>query len=484
MKALPWVELEGQIIRKKRRPEWLVLAVKPEGSRSTAAMIQRHDVESCTTRLPIPVLHTNTKDCADFAILQAKVLVKGYLCKEANELYVDEIQLVACSPQPEAVGWVMGNIARKTGRFLPSVIMLNEDEESAAVTVQSILDLPPRPQRLAMNRFIRRIQGIEKEEREPRERLARTRLCEMELLERIETLAESSSFSWELLKPNCIKFDECGEQSTPSLDSLPKNIPENESQPAYRNRNRTRVEYLTGKKHPQILWITRRIQELRKNDPASFGGPLHFLDVGGGRGDLATTLALTFEDCFVTVVDLNLSSLQAGRDYSKELGIARRMLFVDADFQEYHQNPSAFKYLGEQEDKMKHLQFPPINVVVALHACGDLSDLALEHARKLHCPFVICPCCYTKRYVFKTEAEPPAWCRLYQEQELHYPYERDQTKVMGRLAELDERPEVSRRAMTLINSMRLHCLSTEYCVSLEEYERTMSKRNLVLVGTK
>ncbi len=37
-----------------------------------------------------------------------------------------------------------------------------------------------------------------------------------------------------------------------------------------------------------------------------------------------------------------------------------------------------------------------IEFLVALHACGGLTDLALQYAVKQQCPFLICPCCYVK----------------------------------------------------------------------------------------
>jgi hypothetical protein len=241
--------------------------------------------------------------------------------------------------------------------------------------------------------------------------------------------------------------------------------------------------------------MTQRVSTLlsnRKSTPVH-----HILDVGGGRGDLATTLAMALPDCLVTVVDKNQPSLEAGRAYAEQLGLSSRMFFVHADFRDFHRDPMTFYSTAgirggtananepDEEPTPMRQPPPPINLVVALHACGDLSDLALAHAQQLSCPFVVCPCCYTKRYI--DDFQPP-WCRLVNdtsEKAAANQKDEDMACVLGRLAELSERPEVSRRAISVINSMRLFIVESSDCsysVALEEYEDKSTKRNLVLVG--
>jgi Methyltransferase domain len=181
--------------------------------------------------------------------------------------------------------------------------------------------------------------------------------------------------------------------------------------------------------------------------------------------------------------------------------------------------------------------------VVALHACGDLSDLALDFASRAGADFMVCPCCYTKRYIPHFE---PAWCQFVREEpanmhgqevgvggpsrnhdnnhpfgeegivrgpqsegitligpasdSLHAPTPPPSDslhasmpppppsslpdQILGRLAEMDNRPEVSQRAQNIINSMRMAALHDLYDVSLESYQGDSSKRNAVLVGTR
>jgi hypothetical protein len=144
---------------------------------------------------------------------------------------------------------------------------------------------------------------------------------------------------------------------------------------------------------------------------------------------------------------------------------------------------------------------PKIDCVVALHTCGDLSDLAMTFAQRSSCAFVICPCCYTKRYIapfmppylnnqsfwkFPSTAEPSS---LSSEDPTCTNKESDNSiqtmqKRLHRLAELTERPDISLRAMQLINSMRLYSLpKNRYDAYMEQLsEHSSSSRNLVLVG--
>ena len=143
------------------------------------------------------------------------------------------------------------------------------------------------------------------------------------------------------------------------------------------------------------------------------------------------------------------------------------MNFVHADFFDFMQYPSSYLPSSDKNNT------PPIDLVVALHACGDLSDLAMAFALQLKIPFVVCPCCYTKRYIPKFL---PKWHDSWTDHEL---------QVVGRLAELNERPIESKRARRIINSMRLGCIEeNDWKLYLEEYDSTSSLRNLVLIGDR
>jgi hypothetical protein len=302
---------------------------------------------------------------------------------------------------------------------------------------------------------------------------------------------------------------------------------------------KTRREYLHDKKWPQIRWLLRRLvpivqrlRELRGSDHRL----LELLDVGGGRGDLAVAVAEAFSDVRVTVVDLNESSLEGGRAYYQSRKPANeteeRVVFVCGDFAEYARggfsSEDGLHNENTNNDTNATLKPRKFDAVVAWHACGDLSDYALEFAVRdtgaNANAFVICPCCYTKRYIASFE---PKWIGDYtiQEQQRclpcaplpvnnnnndgeskHDPKSNISTsqidsdiKTIQRLAEINERPEITHRAMGLINTMRLRSLLTlsssssssqqqqqmpTFDITLEEYDLSYSSKNLVLVGIK
>ena len=547
------VEIQGTILRKKKRQQWLVLAVKqqPDGGATVAAYLSRKAVVDDDG-----LALCCTSECQDFLFLHATVLLKGFLgpnasrpllhqyhhphvteeedaCTisgqdETQRLYVNHISLVQCAPDPSAVLIVLKSLAANDGRFPPSVLpnlmpssssssTATESESSSSSSNSSawwaeeanrILSLKQRPRRLAIARLVRGLQGMEYLDREPRKRLPHIRLYELEMLREIEMLGRTTDcegwLSWTLLEPKKFVGKMSGAEQT-AQRLLPLNLPvagpiassdlaTDPSNALLSSRgNRTRAEYLTTKKHPQIQWMTDRVRRLLTNNNRDTVAPVpHILDVGGGRGDLAAALALTMPNCWVTVVDRNRSSLEAGRAYAKQLGLSKRMYFVHADFRAFTKDPDSFydDAVNSSPGCERRSPPPPINLVAALHACGDLSDLALSFAQQLSCSFVVCPCCYSKRYI--VDGFQPVWWEHLSRHPVATSDQKNKSDrsetacILGRLAELNERPDVSRRAMTIINSMRLRsfAVSTDglYCVSLEEYENVSSLRNAVLVG--
>jgi SAM-dependent methyltransferase len=248
----------------------------------------------------------------------------------------------------------------------------------------------------------------------------------------------------------------------------------------------TRADYLLSKKHPQIQWMVDRMRQLA--DPAR---SLHVLDVGGGRGDLAVQVAVAFPAWHVTCIDTNESSLAAGRAYAEQVddGLTARVRFVRADFCDV--------VLGKSD------LVRPVDICCALHACGDLSDLALHFAAS-HAPcanFIICPCCYTKHY--NSHLIRPAYWDCFDTMvrshagstaavSLDSTLGKNQgvvssgemVKVLGKLAEMNDRRDISKRATAVIDYVRLQCMKQQFQVSLEEYDASCSAKNVCLVGTK
>jgi hypothetical protein len=517
-----FVELHGTIIRKKKRQNWLVLAVKQEGKNSSVhAYLSRK--EGATVEGLDQVLGASAIAGAHFLYLQATVLVRGFLrtvrvdsadqeggSEEEERLFVDHISLLKCAPEPTAIEIVLRSIARRDGEFHPDVLYMPskaEEIDSAQEDAVQILSLPQRQRRLAIARLVRRLQGMETLERSSRSRLPHTRLHELRILDEIESHGRCQQASWKLVEPETIR--------SPTLEAnflhyLPLNLPaaepcadvestldvsqQSSSQIVSCRGNQTRIDYLVMKKHPQVKWMCNRVCAILADLGEDIARVTHIIDVGGGRGDLATALAFALPNSVLTVVDRNQQSLERGREYARRLGLLTRMYFIQADFRAFTRDPYSF-YEAEANITCaaapSSVRPPPINMVVALHACGDLSDMALSFAQQLLCPFVICPCCYTKQIA--VDDFQPAWWRHLRPV---VPNAHTETicddrprmaSVLGRLAELNERPEVSRRAMAVINSMRLQCFAIDksnlYSLSLEEYENTSSMRNTVLVGS-
>jgi hypothetical protein len=262
---------------------------------------------------------------------------------------------------------------------------------------------------------------------------------------------DDSNSTWQLCQP-CQSLTE--QMRFDSRQQSIVNLPDGSSDLVSAHGKLTRKEYLETKKNNQTQWFVERIRNFHNRDKV----PLRFLDVGGGRGDLAVRIAMNFPNAHLIVVDCNESSIAAGREYATKCNVENRIEFIHQDFSNYCAQYDA----NDGTDR--------VDVVVALHACGDLSDMALSFAQKNECDFVICPCCYPKRYLAPFT---PWW---------HSLCTADEVDSLSRMVELDNesRNDESRRAMLVINSMRLRAFE-EGCVKMEEFSNKISKRNIVLV---
>lgn len=108
----------------------------------------------------------------------------------------------------------------------------------------------------------------------------------------------------------------------------------------------------------------------------------HVLEVGAGRGDLSLLLARELPWCSVTAIDTNLPSLRQGQALAREMGLGN-VRFTHCSVLEVPDSQ-------------------PVDMVIALHACGGLSDAALALAARRQVPFLLCTCCFTKH-------RPLAW---------------------------------------------------------------------------
>ena len=448
---------EGEILRKKNiRNQRLILTVKSaDEPKSRPHVIPRDNPYNFLFPGSIVRVISSFVACNDDGITEGKDTCVA----------VDDIQLIKSSSDPTCVRTALKGVL--DGRHDAGVICSTKEELDRLLGADQ-----SEPSREVINTLTRRIQGKADSKGPPRKRLPHTSKMDVALLQRLEDIGRRGEKNWKL---QCPALDGDGDvhaaaaaatQSSTSA-SLPLNLP------IGADSDRRRVEYINRKKEPQIQWMIRRMREggfVTSNTKS-------IVDVGGGRGDLAVRIALEFSHTTVTIVDVNERSLQAAKEYAEAMGVACRVRTLAQDFTTF-----------DEDD---------VDLVCGLHACGDLSDLAIHFAQRKRCNFMLCPCCYTKRYI---QGFTPKWCGLcYTDDQTNGERQgdgdndtrkqseaktkhRDNSKVIAKLAETDFQLDISSRARCLINSMRLDCISEEYSTTLGMYSSETSKRNLVLMG--
>jgi SAM-dependent methyltransferase len=120
--------------------------------------------------------------------------------------------------------------------------------------------------------------------------------------------------------------------------------------------------------------------------------PLQVLDVGGGKGNLAAALAKRFGPLAVQVrvVDVMAAAVAAGRSRAAQQGVTN-LAFTLGDASQW---TAGAAWEAEAEGGAEAGGFGRVDLVVALHACGALSDVALAQAVRHRAAFLVCPCCY------------------------------------------------------------------------------------------
>lgn len=100
----------------------------------------------------------------------------------------------------------------------------------------------------------------------------------------------------------------------------------------------------------------------------------HLVDFAGGCGPLGLPLAAMLPWATVTIVELKKRSLDIARERANAAGLTN-VRFFEGDIRAFDE---------------------PFDVGVALHACGDASDLVMEACASRGARFVVCPCCTGK----------------------------------------------------------------------------------------
>lgn len=128
------------------------------------------------------------------------------------------------------------------------------------------------------------------------------------------------------------------------------------------------------KKKPQVEWMIRQIEDVIQSHPGE--RPLRVVDIGGGKGYLANAIAQYFgsEVVNVRVLDVSFGAVMMGRKIANRSSIDNvRFDIGDA---------AAVDLSGS------------VDLVVSLHGCGVLTDVAIGHAISSGAAFVVCPCCF------------------------------------------------------------------------------------------
>jgi hypothetical protein len=237
------------------------------------------------------------------------------------------------------------------------------------------------------------------------------------------------------------------------------------------------------KKRPQLAWMGERIKQVLQSHPDYGKRPLEILDIGGGKGSLANYLGRTMQDQIrVHVVDICEGAVANGATRAKQWNLPIEFSLADAS---------------------QHLTMTA-DVVVALHACGHLSDVALAHAIQRQAGFVIVPCCFHSNHHLQvpligtrngTEKERiqltvPEWLGIPSED----------WKALTLLAEVQSDLTLASQATAIICALRARAVATfvaqqeeqpltnpdhddaETVISIQRFPIEFSTRNTVLVG--
>jgi hypothetical protein len=119
------------------------------------------------------------------------------------------------------------------------------------------------------------------------------------------------------------------------------------------------------------------------------------------------------------------------------------------------------------------------DIVVALHACGALTDIALSHAVENKAAFVICPCCFQSNSHLLIQRETPIedWLGVAQKD----------YSALKLLAEVQGNQPLASQSTHAICALRAAAVERHSLGSIRSTVKTFpiafSTRNFALVGT-
>jgi len=234
------------------------------------------------------------------------------------------------------------------------------------------------------------------------------------------------------------------------------------------------------KKEPQLEWMAQQVaMVVRESHPDrtfDTNYPLRILDVGGGKGFLATHLARRLLDAGIQVeilvLDISEGAIRNGERRSRRKSLSGAVQFSVVD--------------ASTADLTSYGRF---DLVVALHACGGLTDVALGHAVIQETPFVICPCCFLSNPHLKVPVAVTSEANSIQQ---HLPAEEwlnvdpGQYKKLRWLSEVQGDIKLANSAIHTICALRSAAVerhaTSPIDVSVQTFPVAFSTRNFCLVS--
>jgi 2-polyprenyl-3-methyl-5-hydroxy-6-metoxy-1,4-benzoquinol methylase len=224
-------------------------------------------------------------------------------------------------------------------------------------------------------------------------------------------------------------------------------------------QNRSPGSKWERKKKPQLEWMVEEIAGVARSHVDYGRRELSILDVGGGKGHLANLLANQLGDSLkVHVIDISAGAVQNG-------AMRAQRLKLDVNYQVADASTVTLK--------------DSIDIVVALHACGHLSDIALGHAVHHRAAFVICPCCFASNPHLRIPVSGEAV-------EDFLGISSCEWKALKSIAEVQGDSKLSSRAMHTICAIRAEALGqkTGLSIKVKSFPIQYSTRNICLVGRR
>jgi SAM-dependent methyltransferase len=177
-------------------------------------------------------------------------------------------------------------------------------------------------------------------------------------------------------------------------NGLPRGLPAAELE--------VRRSYLYNKKLPQARWMLEQVYSF----PTP---PRRVLDLGCGKGDFTLLLAAAIPNATVLGVDTNGEAIASARQRARSAGLlnvsfrqvsATELLprddstapAADDDDDAPPAARATAAEAGESEEDTPLVH----DLLVGLHACGGLSDVALSLAARSGSSCLVCTCCFNK----------------------------------------------------------------------------------------